>query len=47
MKNVELVPADFRYFNSGTGGHRDLDEESGESILVDSKNEDSDIINNE
>ena len=44
VNNLESVPADFRYSNSGTRDQRDLDEESGdESILVDSENEDSDI----
>ena len=43
VNNLESACADFRYPNSWTSDHRDLNDESGdESILVDSENEDSD-----
>ena len=43
MNNLESAGADFRYPNSRTRDHRDLNDESGdESILVDSENEDID-----
>ena len=44
MDNLESVPSNLRYSNSGTRDHGDLDEKLGdESILIDSDNEDSDI----
>ena len=43
MNNLESAPADFWYPNNGTRDLRDSDEESGDEIVVDSEDEDSDI----